>query len=160
MRSPLLRKGNLTHGKFLLPFTLTHTSSNFRGKGCQTGALIPIFQWGAMSVRDTFVESFHAGVKNLAQEWWFFPDIRYPPQTLTPAWCWDLALDCCLNQNLLYFSLSLHFSIPLFLSNLLPRIFCGDPGWHISVRITVQDISKNFPPCSNPLTNIQDVILK
>ena len=92
---------------------------------------------------DTFLESGQEGLKNLVQECWIFPCVRYPPETQTSSWPWYHALDCCLNQNILYLSpflaplISLESSCPMFTS--------GDPGWTISDRIAVQVFTQYFP---------------
>ena len=108
-----LGRGFYTQGKYILSFNLTTTICHLRRKGCQTGALTPIFQWGAVSVRDTLLESFQE-VRNLVKEVLFFPDVGYPPETYT---C--LVQRSCpgllLQSKSLY--LSLHFSLLHFLLN-------------------------------------------
>ena len=69
-------------------------------------------------------------MKNLGHDWSFFPEFRYPPEAQTHALHWGLALDCFLNQNLLYLSLfhslSLSHSPSFTLSQiLLPQEYLG-----------------------------------
>ena len=53
---------------------------------------------------------------------WFFPCVGYTPETQTPAWHWDRALDPSLNQNLLSLTLSLSTSPSFpFVRILLPQ---------------------------------------
>lgn len=96
------------------------------------------------------------GVKLLRQDWCFFSEVGYPPEQQTPVWCYVLALDCCLNQNLLYLSLplfpSLSLSLSLCLSSdspsfTLPRILLPQEwiGWSW-VNYLSQESSPSFYP--------------
>jgi len=87
------------------------------------------------------------------------PCVRYPPKTHTHAWHWDYALECCLNQNLLY--PSLHFSLLHCLSNppapCLPVVILDEisqPGKQSKLLPYI------FPPSSYALSNIKVVVQK
>ena len=101
---------------------------------------------------DTFLESGQEGVKNLVQECWFFPCVRYPPETQTSDWLWSCALDPCLNQNLHFsLSLSLHFSLIHILSNppapSLPVLILEEIS---QLGYQSMSLPKIFPPSSDP----------
>ena len=114
--------GLLALGKVLLSFTLIPTSCHLSGKGCQSGPLNLILQWRALNFRATSQYSRQLCVTFLGHLWCFFPEFGYPTEILTSPQHWDLALDCCLNQNLLYLSpVSLSFS--QFLSTSTAKIF-------------------------------------
>ena len=111
---------------------------------CQTGALNPIFHQGTICIRDTFLESCQEGVNNAGQECCFFPT-RYSPEIQTQAWCWDCALDPCLNQKSPIFSLSLILPPSLSLEYSWTKFTRGYPGWNIWGRREVKGFTKHIP---------------
>ena len=95
-------------------------------------------------------------MKNLREECCFFHEVRYPPEQLTPAQHWVLALDSGLNQKLLSISLSISISNSCSLSlspsfpispyeSCCPKISWGDPWENISTRRAVQVYTQYFP---------------
>ena len=140
-------RGFSSQGKYLVSFDLISLSVHLRRYGCHTGALTPIFQWGAVIIMDIFLV-MPKRVKCLVHECRFLPCVRYPPETQTLALNLDRAMDCCLNQNFLHLSLYLSLSPiqhpSLSLESSWPKVTCGDPGRHISARIAIQVFIQHF----------------
>ena len=97
---------------------------------------------------DTFLESGKEIMSNLVHDSLFFPCVPFPPETKYPALCLDSALDCCLNKNLLYISLSLSCSLStspsfIFSQILLPKVYLW---WSWRTYLSQESSPSLYPP--------------